>query len=679
MNQVAWIRLLVALPAALLAVAGRADSTESSGPTGSGTLLVNYVSVKGDAGKFREDWSMKEGWSGGVEQFTLDQDLDEHTTLHVEGRGVVDENDYQLQLDITRFSVGFIRAGYTEHRTYYDDWGGFYRPFTPSAFRLGQDLHLDDGDIFVDLGLTLPDLPQLTLGYERQFRDGTKSLLEWGSVQQGATQRNIFPSFKDIDETTDILKVNLDHHIGIVDLANRFRFEHYNATDTTFDKGTTNLTTGANQDVTIHEESRYDLLSDVFHMDSRVNDKVYWSASYLYSHMDGDAGLQVDTTPFATVSPTLDSVKDWFTHSVNLNQDSHVVNGNILIGPFKQFSFYGGVQAEKTRGDGDADAELLQLVGGSTNSPTALIHSDTDKQSVEETVGTRFTGIPYTTLYADGKWKEEQYSLSQSEADDNVTDVLRNTITDVFRQQYTVGFNSSPFRRVTCSAHYRRIMEANSYNNTTDISPGYPGFITEQDFTTDEVVARLTVRPHAKLTVAFQYKLTATDIQAANKSIAFSGSPLVLAGSVLSGNYDANTYTLNATVTPISRLYVTGGVSLQDTRTAAFANNVPSVLAYHGNVYTVFGATGYALDAKTDATVDYTFSRTDNFTDNSAAGLPLGLNNQRQAVTAGLTRRISKTISARLRYGFYEYDESSNGGINNYRANLASASCTLAF
>src|SRR5689334_21667757 len=96
MSQVSWIRLLVVLPAmTFLAVAGRAESTESSGPTGSETLLVNYVSVKGDAGKFREDWSMKVGWSG-VEQFMLDQDLDEHITLHVEGRGVFDENDYRL-------------------------------------------------------------------------------------------------------------------------------------------------------------------------------------------------------------------------------------------------------------------------------------------------------------------------------------------------------------------------------------------------------------------------------------------------------------------------------------------------------------------------------------------------------------------------------------------------------
>src|SRR5882724_5251777 len=125
MNQTSRMRMLVALATTtLLAAAGRA---ESSGPSGSETLLVNYVSVKGDSQQFREDWGMKGPWSGGVQQLTLDQDLDEHTTLHVEGRGVFDENDYRLQLDVTRFAVGFIRAGYTQHRTYYDDWGGFYR------------------------------------------------------------------------------------------------------------------------------------------------------------------------------------------------------------------------------------------------------------------------------------------------------------------------------------------------------------------------------------------------------------------------------------------------------------------------------------------------------------------------------------------------------------------------
>jgi len=37
------------------------------------------------------------------------------------------------------------------------------------------------------------------------------------------------------------------------------------------------------------------------------------------------------------------------------------------------------------------------------------------------------------------------------------------------------------------------------------------------------------------------------------------------------------------------------------------------------------GTTGYALDDKTDLTLEYSYSRSDNFSDNSSAGLPLGL------------------------------------------------------
>jgi hypothetical protein len=57
----------------------------------------------------------------------------------------------------------------------------------------------------------------------------------------------------------------------------------------------------------------------------------------------------------------------------------------------------------------------------------------------------------------------------------------------------------------------------------------------------------------------------------------------------------------------------------------------------------------------------------------------LGLNFQRHEVQAGVSRKISKNVVARLRYGFYSYDESSTGGFNNYVAHLASASCSVRF
>jgi len=175
--------------------------------------------------------------------------------------------------------------------------------------------------------------------------------------------------------------------------------------------------------------------------------------------------------------------------------------------------------------------------------------------------------------------------------------------------------------------------------------------------------------------MAFKYQKLATDIKTTTESVPL----LARGGELLSGNFDANIYSVSATVTPITRLYLTGLFSLQDTRTIAFANGNPAVIPYHGNVWTAMGTAGYALDNKTDVNVEYTYSRTDNSTVNASAGLPLGLSDQRTGLLVGLTRRISNNVMARVRYGFYNYNDRSGGGIDNYTAHLASASCTVRF
>lgn len=67
------------------------------------------------------------------------------------------------------------------------------------------------------------------------------------------------------------------------------------------------------------------------------------------------------------------------------------------------------------------------------------------------------------------------------------------------------------------------------------------------------------------------------------------------------------------------------------------------------------------------------------FSDNSADGLPLGVENQRHGLIVALSRRLKDNLIARLRYGFYELDDDSTGGINDYRAHLASASLAMRF
>ena len=70
----------------------------------------------------------------------------------------------------------------------------------------------------------------------------------------------------------------------------------------------------------------------------------------------------------------------------------------------------------------------------------------------------------------------------------------------------------------------------------------------------------------------------------------------------------------------------------------------------------------------TDFQATYGFSQANYAQDNFAEELPVGMKYTRHALTGAVTRRVAKFLSARLQYGFYNYDEPSSGGANNYTA-----------
>lgn len=649
----------------LLAVAARAEEAKTNGwPDVSITPAGQYVTVRGDQDAYRADHWGSDGWTYGVESATLHQELGKDTSLDFEGRGIVNAGDFKLALDITKKDVGFVRAGFTQYRQYFDTTGGFYKPFSVQSFSLPGDWYLDVGKIYADIGLTLPNLPKLTLGYERDYRDGKESLLEWGSVTEGSTTRKIFPSYQDINEHVDIFKLGVEHDIKNVHLDNQFRYEYYR-NDTDKKDGSVNLNTSASKTVTVREEYHHDAFYNTFRMDSYLNNKVYWSMGYLFTTLRGEGGLDVVTPP-----PLGPFDKNWATRVVDNNLNSHLVNLNTMFGPYAGLTFYAGLQLEQTDTDGFTDALLTEGVAATT---TNRIHSSNNKQSLQETAGVRYTKIPFTTLYAEARLTEQDNNLSERETEDGAPDFNRQTDTWVMRQDYRVGFNTSPMRRVSLSGQYRYSFYHNDYNNDVDTTVGYPAFITLQDFETDEVTARLTLRPCSRFTVGLSYRYVDTEITTSTDAV-----PLLAPGGELtSGRYRANIYSVSGTVTPMARLYLTGLFSLQDTRTTSFYNGNPSVVSYYGNVYSVVGTAGYALDKKTDVNVEYSYSCAENTQNNAADGLPLGINNQRQGVIAGVSRKFTDNIIGRVRYGWYQYNE--YGGASDYTAQLFSANCTVRF
>jgi hypothetical protein len=78
----------------------------------------------------------------------------------------------------------------------------------------------------------------------------------------------------------------------------------------------------------------------------------------------------------------------------------------------------------------------------------------------------------------------------------------------------------------------------------------------------------------------------------------------------------------------------------------------------------------------TDLHASYFFSQADYRQHNSAAGLPLGISYERHGALAGVTYRWKPTLTTKLQYGFFDYDEPTTQRVNNYTAHAVFASLT---
>jgi hypothetical protein len=656
-----------------LAVSG-GESRAADNENGSATAIVvapsvSGVVVDGDDNKFREDWWVEDGIKGGLESFTLRRDLGGGMTIEAQGRAIVPEEDYLIDLRVDKRDIGYMRAGYQEFRKYFDDTGGFFTSFTDSSFDLGKDMHLDIGRIFIEAGLILPDKPKVIIGYEHRFKEGKKSLLEWGRVDEGSFARNIFPAYKDIDEKVDVVRLEVSHDIANVHLGDEFRYENYRTDTRRFEEEFDADTDSTSKTVTVDEDYEHDAFYNTLHVSTHLNDKTFLSMGYLYSSLEGDASFSMTTLP-----GTGSHDKAWSSDVIDIDQDVHIVNVNAIFGPFHETTIYLGLQGELLEKEGDMDGDIEEPPGTSN---LATISSEQDKGSVEETLGVRYAGLPRTTLYAEGRWTQQDIDLTELEVENGDLELDRDTDTDVRRQRYSIGFNNSPLPKTTIAARYRFKYRSNDYDHRVDQDAGgkiagYSAYILDQDIKTHEVMAKVSFRPLPRLRTSLQYQLVLMDIDT-NEDTAPASTDLQTT------DYDASIYTVSVTATPLAGLFITGLVSYQDVEltTVSFAD--APVVSYDGDVLTLAASAGMAIDSRTNLNVQYSYSMADNFEDISADGLPLGVENQRHAVLANLNRQITDNLSVLLRYGFYNYDDEASDGEDNYTAHMVGATCRLIF
>src|SRR5262245_44624147 len=198
---------------------------------------VGHFFVEGDKAQFQRRSGMPAGTFGGVEDFHLEQKAGKQGLFTIDGRGIFDNHDYALKLQLTEPDKGYVQFGYREFRTWYDGSGGFYPGGTNHWFDLySEQMHVDRGEVWFESGLRIPGVPELTLRYSHEFRCVKKDSTVWGDsaalgIASANNSRGIVPSFWSIDEKRDIFSLDARHTISKTLIGAGFRYDKINNDD----------------------------------------------------------------------------------------------------------------------------------------------------------------------------------------------------------------------------------------------------------------------------------------------------------------------------------------------------------------------------------------------------------------------------------------------------------------
>jgi len=635
--------------------------------------VLGGTTVNGDAHKYREHYWQKDGVNGGVEQFELVEQTDPDTRWLLSGHALL--NDYKVSLDVDQTDQGFLHSGWAQYRKYYDDTGGYYPALVLPAPSLGEDLHLDIGKAWLDLGLTLPDRPQLVFGYEYDYRRGDEATTQWGAVGTSpANTRNIAPASKSVNESVHILKFDLADEIWGVAIEDRLRGEFYD-----LQTGATNTALGSVPQ-SVNEGTRYFEGANTLRLERKFGDWLFASAGYLYSKLNADS-------TFAMAEPTL--LQQVNIPQIALEKESHVGNLNGLLGPFDGLVISTGVQAEWTRQTGFGTGTYDQQVPPPPFTDVLVPFteaSDYDESSLQENLALRYSKIPFTALYAESRF--EQQNIGQSDQFDAAQDILNKAVFlqhTAFSSQSSdlrCGFNTSPWRSVDLNAQYRRYENDSQYDSDPLVQPvqtAYPTFIRSRDLISDEVESKLVLHltPDFKTSLSYQYQTTRYGLDT-SPYVPF-GVVISPGGELLAGRDRSHIFSVNTTLKPARRLYLSTTFAYQTFTLVTSADGSPAVVPYSGDIYSVLADGTWVLNQATDLFAGYVFSAANYGQNNFAGGLPLGIQYQRHSAQVGLSRRFSRNVSARLQYRFDYYNEPSSGGANNYRAHSVFGVVTFQF
>jgi len=606
--------------------------------------------IVGDRAKFEQDNWTSRNTSGGIENLTVSKQINKEDSLDFEGKAIAGNNDYNANLNLSREGLGSLIIAFKEFRKYFDPTGGYYSPFGASNYNPVEpntDLHLDVGNFKIEGILAKEDSPEYSLSYERDFRGGTKSLLDWGTETLGATSRQLYPASLETHETVDRVKAGVKYVTKTSEVSAEQTFESTRAKNEDIYSETLNVGSGAlTSQRTRLENFDSNLYTTLLRGSKDFNDKLFASCGVLYNHYKGGSLENL------VGSTNMDN-------PASLNQNSTTVFPTISFKPLKNLAMIFGSKAEFTN----------------TNGESFLSSADSTSHDYQrdftQDLQLKYNGIKNIALYADGSF--EKKLITQSEV--KTSALNRKVNSDADTNNFTLGAKWYPISKVNFTVEENYKNKTIENDDEFDNDPGYRGYIDRLDLSSNSPTLKLNYKPFRWMAYTLGYTYEDSTYGTRTKQ----GSSTEIAKNKI------HEYSLQATLTPVDCFYISLFYERKNDFTSTRADGAGGAAVavqlpdYKANVDVLGFDSSYALSKKTSLNLGYSMYKTNNFNDFSSTGNPYGLDNFSQDVSFGVKQTLNKNSSLELKYKYLSYTESSNNHANDYEAHLLSAAMNTVF
>lgn len=654
-------------------------------------LSISGVSLDGNAAAFQRRMGRNDGVAGGIESLRYEKIADDLTFL-IEGRAVFGMDDYDVNVSLIKDDVGFVRGGFRQFRTWYDASGGFV-PVAVGGWNplVDDDVHVDRGRLWFEAGLRMEKVPEITIGYSHEWRDGVKDSTSWAAIPNAplpfptATAYNIVPSLTHLNELRDTVYLDIAHTIGNTDVELGLRYESVRNDNFREMHREPGEPVAANDRTNIQRDVyEYDLFNAHTSTETRFNDKMLLSLGYAFTTMDTDTDgterIVRNRTGARLTLPVVDHSFGALTGGGQLF--SHVTNANFWWNPIPDLVIVPSIRAEWE----DFGAVSMFYEGGAERDK-----SESNVDNLTEQLEIRYTGINNLLLYARGEFAQSDRELLLMDH----AGEFRFSNSDVESNKYTLGANWYPIRGVSIAAQFYRKTWDQDYRHLFSpvVGNSFDGQFLAHEFETDDLSLRVTWRPLPTLTTASRFDFQQTTIE--NRAMIGSG---VNNGKSLqpvdSADIDRTVISQSVTWMPIPQAYVQASISwvAASTETPSDFYAPRRIWDFDNDYITASLQAGCALGRKTEIQAGYLYYFADNYTvplQPAAAGppatpmqagtVPFGSNTEEHVFTVALNRQICPNVIWNIGYGFYTSSDGLFGGYNDYRAHTVSTGVKIRF